>query len=180
MVDLSSLQKSLNNKGSLPPVDQWNPDFCGDIDLQIKSDGRWFYTGSPIGREAIVKLFASVIKKEQDNYFLVTPVEKVGIQVEDVPFIVTQWRQEQEHLICTTSVGDETIVCEQNPIALHYNKQQQDFIPYLKIRRNLWARLHQNVLYQLVELGVEALDNQQRQVLTIRSGEAVFPLGFLE
>src|SRR5471032_2285872 len=77
------------NKGP-PPVEQWNPPFCGDIDMRIAADGTWFYQKTPIGRPALVKLFASVLKREGDRYFLVTPVEKVGIVVEDVPFLAVE------------------------------------------------------------------------------------------
>src|SRR6202166_5070542 len=75
---------------ALPPIERWNPPFCGDIDMRIAADGTWFYQKTPIGRPALVKLFASVLKREGDKYFLVTPVEKVGIVVEDVPFLAVE------------------------------------------------------------------------------------------
>ncbi len=89
---LEALTASLprENKG-LPPVERWNPPFCGDIDMRIAADGTWFYQKTPIGRPALVKLFASVLKRESDKYFLVTPVEKVGIVVEDAPFLADLW-----------------------------------------------------------------------------------------
>src|SRR5471032_3317351 len=77
---------------ALPPVERWNPPFCGDIDMRIASDGTWFYQKTPIGRPALVKLFASVLKREGDRYFLVTPVEKVGIVVEEAPFLAVEMR----------------------------------------------------------------------------------------
>ena len=115
-MDLTRFQQQLKGTSSkarpLPPVEQWNPDFCGDINLTIALDGRWFYEGSPIGRASLVQLFASVLKREGDKYFLVTPVEKVGITVEDTPFLVTQWHREQGEsasdstYVFTTQTGD--------------------------------------------------------------------------
>src|SRR5690348_16116201 len=88
---LEALTASLprGNKGA-PPVERWNPPFCGDIDMRIAADGTWFYQKTPIGRPALVKLFASVLKREGDKYFLVTPVEKVGIVVDDAPFTAVE------------------------------------------------------------------------------------------
>ena len=98
---LSEITKA-QGKNELPPVDKWNPDFCGDMDLVIKRDGTWHYQNSPIGRQRLVKLFSTVLKKEGDNYFLVTPVEKLGIKVEDAPFLVTRMDLEDLH---TTAHG---------------------------------------------------------------------------
>lgn len=194
-MDLASLQKSIADQGKFPPVDKWNPDFCGDIDLKIKQDGTWHYMGTPIGRIALVKLFASVIKKEEsepkatgqkntdtklEKYFLVTPVEKVGIVVEDAPFIATQWRLENNFIILTTSVGDEVVVSQENPVVLKFNSQQQDKLPYVLVRRNLWARLHQNVFYQLVDIGTEGTSNDNCKVLQLKSGDYSFTLGAME
>lgn len=187
-MDLTSLQKSIARQGKFPPVEKWNPDFCGDIDLKIKQDGTWHYMGTPIGRNALVKLFASVLKKEevtkkearQEKYFLITPVEKVGIIVEDVPFVATQWRQENDFIILTTSVGDEVVVSQDNPIVLKFNSQQQDQLPYVLVRRNLWARLHQNIFYQLIEIGIEGISNDNSKVLELNSGDYCFSLGSLE
>lgn len=179
-MDLSSLQKSISDQGKHPPVDKWNPDFCGDIDLRIKQDGSWYYMGTPIGRHTLVKLFSSVIKKEDDDYYLVTPVEKVGIKVADVPFVVTQWREKDGFILFTTSVGDEVVASSDNPVTLQFNEQQEDYLPYVLIRRNLWARLHQNIFYQLVEFGEEAISPNQRRILQVRSGDYCFSLGDLE
>lgn len=179
-MDLNSLQKSIAGQGKHPPVDQWNPAFCGDIDLKIKQDGSWHYMGTPIGRQALVKLFASVLKKEDDSFYLVTPVEKVGIQVEDAPFVVTQWREEGGFIIFTTSVGDEVVASAENPVQLRFNQLQGDDLPYVLIRRNLWARLHQNIFYQLVETGREVTVANQRQILQVCSGDYCFSLGDLE
>ncbi|MGY0624014.1 MAG: DUF1285 domain-containing protein, partial [Paraglaciecola chathamensis] len=115
-MDLATLQKQLGDQqGKLPPVDKWNPDFCGDMELVIKHDGSWFYMGTPIGRKALVKLFASVLKKEGEAYFLVTPVEKLGITVEDVPYVITQWVQQDGLLVFTTQTEEQIIVSAENP-----------------------------------------------------------------
>ena len=96
-----------------PPVHLWNPDYCGDLDIEIRRDGQWFYLGTPIGREALVKLFASILKLEDGRYYLVTPVEKVGIRVEDVPFIAVDAEAVGEGaaqvLTFTTNVGDQVL-----------------------------------------------------------------------
>lgn len=177
--DLGAFQQQINSQNSaLPPVDQWHPDFCGDIDIQIKHDGTWFYMGTPIGRKPLVKLFASVLKREDDNYFLVTPVEKVGIQVEDVPFIITQWQQENGKFALTTNTGDDLIVSSDNPIQLFVDKKSGEYLPYALVRRNLWARLHQNVFYQLAELGEEHQLNGKRHLM-LNSGDYRFSLGEL-
>ncbi|MGS2721029.1 DUF1285 domain-containing protein [Paraglaciecola aestuariivivens] len=175
--DLAAFQQQINQQSAaLPPVDKWNPDFCGDIDLCIKHDGSWFYMGTPIGRKPLVKLFASVLKREDEKYFLVTPVEKVGIQVEDVPFIITQWQFEEGKLALTTNTEDSLIVGEEHPIQIFADKKTAALLPYVLVRRNLWARLHQNVFYQLAELGQpQTLDGQSH--LTLTSGNYTFTLG---
>src|SRR5215471_19248312 len=78
----------------LPPVHLWNPPFCGDLDMRIAGDGTWFYMGTPIGRAALVRLFSTILKREGDKYFLVTPVEKVGIRVDDAPFLAVEMIRE--------------------------------------------------------------------------------------
>lgn len=159
-MDLTKFQKQLEGEQTtaraLPPVEKWNPPFCGDINLNIAVDGRWFYEGSPIGRARLVKLFASVLKKEDDDYFLVTPVEKVGIRVEDVPFVITSWRYDDKTLTLITQTGDEITLTAQQQLKLSsppasLQDDNATPIPYVCVRRNLWGRLHQNVYYQLLE-----------------------------
>ena len=178
-MDLARLQQQLSSdEDSLPPVANWNPSFCGDIDMQIRRDGSWHYMGTPIGRKALVKLFSTVLRREGNDYFLVTPVEKVGIQVEDVPFIVSTWEDVDGHLVLTTLTEDRFIVGNDHPIELRKDGQSGDLIPYAKVRDALWARLHQNVFYQLVEHGhMQDLDGKQQLVL--KSGEYQFSLGAL-
>lgn len=176
-MDLASLQQQLQTQqDKVPPVEQWHPDFCGDIDLQIKHDGSWFYMGTPIGRKALVKLFSSVLRKDDGDYFLVTPVEKVGIQVEDVPFVVTQWEQNDNRLVFTTLTEDRFIVGNDNPVEIKQDAKTNAWLPYVKVRRNLWARLHQNVYYQLVEIATEDKKGG-KQSLSLSSGDYTFSLG---
>jgi hypothetical protein len=176
-MDLSQLQSQLaKQQNKVPPVDKWNPDFCGDIDIQIKHDGSWLYMGTPIGRKPLVKLFASVLKKEKEKYYLVTPVEKVGIQVEDVPFVITQWDKQDQHLLLTTQTNDSVVVGDSNPVKLMHDKKTEALLPYVNVRRNLWARLHQNVYYQLVEIAETDVNNGINS-LKLSSGEYSFDLG---
>jgi hypothetical protein len=178
-MDLAELQKQLaSQQGKLPPVDKWDPKFCGDIDLEIKHDGSWHYMGTPIGRQALVKLFASVIKREGDDYFLVTPVEKVGIRVADSPFIITQWQQQDGQLVFTTKTEDVFVVSMTNPVKLKVDITTGETLPYALVRTNLWARLHQNVFYQLTELGTEQLKDGCKQLI-VQSGDYHFSLGKL-
>ncbi|GAB3025679.1 DUF1285 domain-containing protein [Bowmanella dokdonensis] len=178
-MDLSRLERQLKEHNSaIAPVEQWDPPFCGDLDMQIRHDGSWHYMGTPIGRQALVRLFASVLKREGENYYLVTPVEKVGIQVEDVPLIVTNWREEQGVLVFTTNTGHSFVVGEEHPVTLMSDRVTADLLPYANAWRNLYARLHQNVFYQLVGRGRETQLEGHRQ-LVIDSGDYSFSLGIL-
>lgn len=190
-MDLTRFQQQLKGTSSkarpLPPVEQWNPDFCGNINLTIALDGRWFYEGSPIGRASLVQLFASVLKREEDSYFLVTPVEKVGITVEDTPFLITQWNIAKDEktgcdiYVFTTQTGDEVRLEKVDQLELRVPPKaiqdpQATPIPYVCVRRNLWARLHQNVYYQLLEQATEQ-QNGSDTSFCITSNNHTFVLG---
>ena len=153
-----------------PPVELWNPDYCGEIDLQIKQNGDWFYMGTPFKRLSLVKLFASVLKKEADEYFLVTPVEKVKITVEDSPFLITrwQWQDEQPHsrMLLATNLGDELALTAEHPLRL-----AEDGSIYITVRRNLEAKVHRNVYYQWLEQAKEQPDGEQTSVSLISDGK---------
>ena len=153
---LEGLTASLPRPGSkgLPPVHLWDPPFCGDIDMRIASDGTWFYMKTPIGRPALVKLFAGVLKREGDKHFLVTPVEKVGIAVEDAPFVAVEMRAEGDVLNFRTNV-DDWVACGAGH-ALRFEPEKTGGLkPYLHVRRELWARLTRPLFYDLVERGEE-------------------------
>ncbi len=153
---LSQIPKA--EKKGLPPVHLWNPPFCGDLDMRIMRDGSWFYQGTPIGRPAMVRLFSTVIRRDGDDYFLVTPVEKVGIKVDDAPFVavelVAEGSGEAQVLRFITNVGDETEAGAVHPIRVELDPDTQEPAPYVHVRANLEALIHRNVFYQLVELAV--------------------------
>ena len=178
-MDLARLEQQLKAHSSpIAPVEQWDPPYCGPLDIQIRHDGNWYYMGTPITRPALVRLFASVLKREGNDYFLVTPVEKVGIQVEDVPLIITRWQEDNGLLVFTTNTEHSFIVGEEHPVILMEDRVTGDLLPYATAWRNLYARLHQNVFYQLVERGREVTVGGQRQLLA-DSGNYRFSLGML-
>ena len=124
-----------------PPVEQWNPPFCGDIDLRIATDGTWFYQKTPIGRHALVKLFASVLKREGDKYFLVTPVEKLGIVVEDAPMLAVEMRQKDGNLGFRTNMDEWIDAGPGHPLRFEPEPETGGLKPYLHVRRDLWAKV---------------------------------------
>lgn len=164
----------------LPPVEKWNPDFCGNIDMRIARDGTWYYMGTPIGRKPMVRLFSSIIRRDGDDYFLVTPVEKVGIQVEDAPFVAVTLQVEDEGenqlLRFTTNVEDEVVAGPEHPIRVVIDPLTQEPAPYVHVRRNLEALIHRNVFYQLVELAVQQPLNGQMWLGVWSLGQ-FFPIG---
>lgn len=136
----------------LPPVHLWNPPNCGDIDIRIRKDGVWFHEGTPIGREALVRLFSTVLRKDEDGIYLVTPVEKLRIQVEDAPFVATRVDRKGEALCFTTNVGDEVEAGPDNPIRVEMDPRTGEPRPYLYVRRGLEALIARPVFYELVEM----------------------------
>ena len=146
------------NKGP-PPVERWNPLFCGDIDMRIAADGTWFYQKTPIGRLALVKLFASVLKREGDRYFLVTPAEKVGIVVDDAPFLAVEMSASDDEagrvLRFRTSVDDWITAGPDHALRFETQPETGGLKPYLHVRRDLWAKVTRALFYDLVALGEE-------------------------
>lgn len=139
-----------------PPVERWDPPFCGDLDMRIAADGTWYYLGTPIGRPALVRLFSSVLKREGDEHFLVTPVEKVRIQVEDAPLQAVEMQVEGEGdaraIALRTSADDLVSVGPGH--ALRFERAAKDGLkPYVHVRRGLWARLTRALTYDLLALG---------------------------
>lgn len=147
-----------------PPVEKWHPDFCGDIDMRIASDGTWFYMGTPIGREKMVKLFASVLRKDDNGKtYLVTPVEKIGIAVDDAPFVATSVEFAQtdsgSSLCFTTNVGDVVVAGADHPIRVNVDTTTGEPRPYLLVRGRLEALIARSVYYELIEKGdIEVVD----------------------
>lgn len=164
----------------LPPVHLWNPDFCGDIDMRIARDGTWYYLGTPIGRKPMVRLFSTIIRRDGDDYFLITPVEKVGITVDDAPFVAVavevEGEGEAQRLRFITNVEDEVEAGSEHPIRVTLDPQTQEPSPYVHVRANLEALIHRNVFYQLVELAV-VREIDGRRWLGVWSGGEFFPIG---
>ncbi|PCJ08750.1 MAG: proteophosphoglycan precursor [Rhodobacteraceae bacterium] len=143
--------------GGMPPVHLWNPQFCGDLDMRIARDGTWFYLGTPIGRFELVKLFSSILKREDGKYFLVTPVEKVGITVDDAPFVAVDFdatgQGVEQVLSFTTHVGDSAVAGPDHPIRVERDPQTGEPSPYVLIRAGLEALIDRKSFYRLVDLG---------------------------
>lgn len=155
------------------PVHLWTPDFCGDLDMRIARDGTWFYLGTPIGRMPLVKLFSLIIKREGEDYFLVTPVEKVGIKVDDVPFIAVDFNVEQDSIVFETNVGDHVPLGPAHPMRIHYNEKGEP-APYVLVRANLEARVDRKSFYRLVDL-VQTHPHQGEDWLGVWSSGQFFP-----
>ncbi|MGZ0782049.1 DUF1285 domain-containing protein [Pseudomonas sp. TKO26] len=164
----------------LPPVHLWNPDFCGDIDMRIARDGTWYYLGSPIGRKPMVKLFSTIIRRDGDDYFLVTPVEKVGIKVDDAPFVAVtlevEGQGEAQVLRFTSNVDEQVVANVEHPLRVVIDPLTQEPAPYVLVRNNLEALIHRNVFYQLVELAQTRVLDGQRW-LGVWSAGVFFPIG---
>ena len=156
---ISGAVKDAAKGRGLPPVERWNPPFCGDIDMRIAGDGTWFYLKTPIGRLPLVKLFASVLKREGDKYFLVTPVEKIGIQVDDAPFMAVELVVEEgvagRALNFRTNVDDWVRCGPDHALRFEPEAQTGGLKPYLHVRRDLWAKVSRALFFDLVELGEE-------------------------
>lgn len=152
---------NLHSKRGAPPVHLWNPPFCGDLDMRIARDGTWFYMGTPIGRMPLVKLFSSVLRYDDDGrYLLVTPVEKVGLKVDDVPFVGVELDKipqddGSDALVLRTNVDDVVVISEDHPLRFYIDTETGGLTPYCLIRGRLEARLGRPLLYQLAEFGEE-------------------------
>ncbi|MCO6385124.1 DUF1285 domain-containing protein [Oceanicola sp. 502str15] len=154
---IESAARSAAKKGKLPPVHLWNPEFCGDLDMRIARDGTWFYLGTPIGRPELVRLFSTILKKEGGDYFLVTPVEKVGITVDDAPFVAVDFTAsgsgEAQVLTFETNVGDLSEAGPENPIRVERDPETGEPSPYVHVRAGLEALIDRKSFYRLVEIG---------------------------
>ncbi len=164
----------------LPPVDKWNPEFCGELDMEIKADGTWFYMGTPIGRQSLVQLFSTVLRKDVDGKtYLVTPVERVAIRVEDAPFVAVEvdvsGEGEGQVMTFRTNVGDLVEAGPEHPIRFVDEKETGGLKPYLLVRGRLEALVARPVMYELVEHG-EEIEIDGRAMFAIRSKGEVFPI----
>ena len=170
---------SKSNKKSLPPIEKWNPPFCGDIDMTISKSGKWYYMGSEIKRPALVKLFSGILRLESDNsYYLVTPVEKVRIQVEDAPFVAVAITKEQSEGMNTvtlrTNLNDEIVLSKENPLSIEIKKNDEPS-PYITVRNNLRALISRSVFYELVDLA-ETIPIDGVPYLAIKSQGEIFKI----
>ncbi len=163
-------------KRGLPPVHLWNPPHCGEIDIVIKRNGLWFHEGTPIGREALVRLFSTVLRKDPDGIYLVTPVEKMKITVEDAPFIAARVDRVGEALSFTTNVGDVVEAGPDNAIRVEMDEVTGEPRPYLHVRRGLEALIARPVFYELA--GMATLrDGEAGRRYYVSSNGVWFPVG---
>jgi hypothetical protein len=163
---------------ALPPVHLWNPPFCGDLDMRIAGDGTWFYMGTPIGRPALVRLFSTILKREDGKHFLVTPVEKVGIRVDDAPFLAVEMAKEDgasgARLRFRTNV-DDWVGCDAAHGLRFEASADGGLTPYLHVRADLWAKVTRAIYYDLVDISEERVVDG-RPMLGIESGGAFFTM----
>ncbi len=175
---LTLLEKAADDETGLPPVHQWNPERHADIDMRIARDGTWFYQDSPIERSRMVALFSTILLREKDDYFLITPVEKLRIQVDDAPFVATQVQQVEEggttKLVFTTNVGSHVVAGDDHPLWVNTDSETGEPSPYLCVRDNLTALIGRSAFYQLVDWA-----EQQGDILQVRSNGKTFALGSL-
>src|SRR6056300_144679 len=175
---LAASARAATKKG-LPPVHLWNPPHCGDLDMRIARDGTWFYLGTPTGRKELVRLFSTILRKDADKYFLVTPVEKVGITVDDAPFVAMDFMVKNagpDQEICfETHVGDFTTANSENPIRVMRDPQTDEPAPYVHVRAGLEALIDRKSFYRLIEIGTHDT-HQGESWFGLRSGRQFFPI----
>jgi hypothetical protein len=163
---LKDAERASADKSGLPPVHLWNPPFCGDIDMRIAADGTWFYMNSPIGRQPLVKLFSRVLRHDADDkYYLVTPVEKCGIAVDDAPFLAVAMAIENpgrgQIIRFTTNVDDAVTVDAEHPLRFAIEDGTDGLKPYVLVRARLEALVNRAIFYDLVAAGsVERHDGE--------------------
>jgi uncharacterized protein len=183
MVSLDNIAKQISGQ-KYPPVHLWHPDFCGDIDIRIASDGAWFYMGSPIERAPLVKLFSSVLRFDDDGeYYLVTPVEKLKIKVDVAPLIVVEMfkdgKDEAKNITFRTLTDDLVPLDFDHPLIVTEHEKTKEPCPKVKVRGNLSALINRSVFYELVDKGT--IDpNGDQNIIGIWSSNIFFPLGKIE
>ena len=174
---LAASLSGLPKKGP-SPVHLWNPPYCGEIDIRIARDGTWFHEGTPIGREGLVRLFEGILKREGDRYYLVTPVEKVGITVEDAPMLAVDFDcaapGADQVLTFHTKTGGEVVAGPDHAIRVDRGTDGEPS-PYVLMRTNLWALIDRKSFYRMVDLGEHA-DHEGARWFGIRSSGAFFPI----
>ncbi|HSG90228.1 MAG TPA: DUF1285 domain-containing protein [Pseudomonadales bacterium] len=161
----------------LPPVAQWQPEREGVIDMRIARDGTWYHEGTPIRREAMVRLFSTILRRDGDQFFLVTPAEKLAIEVEDAPFVGILTEQDgtgdAQRLLLTTNVGEHVLIDADHPLRVEDHDGEP--APYVEVRDGLEALINRATFYRLVDLAVPSPEDPE--VIGIRSCGQFFPLG---
>lgn len=166
----------------LPPVHLWNPPFCGDLDMRIASDGTWYYMGTPIGRPALVRLFSTILRKEDGKHFLVTPVEKVGIRVDDAPFLAVEMQKANATrgtLLRFRTNVDDWVDCDAAHRLRFELAADGGLTPYLHVRADLWAKVTRALYYDLVDMGEERMVDGQ-EMFGVESAGEFFPMADAE
>ena len=175
---LAATARAASRRG-LPPVHHWNPPDCGDLDMRIARDGTWFYLGTPIGRPELVRLFSTILRKDGDRYVLVTPVEKVGITVDDAPFVAVDFavsgKGRAQTLIFVTNLGDEASAGSEHPIRVERDPATGEPSPYVHVRANLEALIDRKSFYRLVEIGAHH-EHHGASWFGLGSGGQFFPI----
>jgi hypothetical protein len=152
----------------------WNPPFCGDLDMRIAGDGTWFYMGTPIGRPALVRLFSTILKREDGKHFLVTPVEKVGIRVDDAPFLAVEMvkaSDDRGRLLRFRTNVDDWVDCDAAHALRFEAAADGGLTPYLHVRADLWAKVTRALYYDLVDIGEERVVDGHPMFGVASSGE---------
>jgi hypothetical protein len=167
---------------ALPPVHLWNPPFCGDLDMRIAPDGTWFYMGTPIGRPALVRLFSTILKREDGKHFLVTPVEKVGIRVDDAPFLAVEMQKQNDSrgtLLRFRTNVDDWVDCDAAHRLRFEAAADGGLTLYLHVRADLWAKVTRALYYDLVDMGEERMVDGQ-EMFGVESAGEFFPMADAE
>ncbi|WP_375174296.1 DUF1285 domain-containing protein [Pseudooceanicola sp.] len=174
----ASAQAASKGRG-LPPVHKWNPAYSGDLDMRIARDGTWFYLGTPINRAALVRLFSTILRRDDEGYVLVTPVERWGITVEDAPFVAVDFTAEgageDQVLRFETNVGDFAEAGADRPIRVVMDPETGEPSPYVLVRDRLEALIDRKSFYRLVDLAVTR-PHEGEDWLGIWSGGVFFPI----
>jgi len=174
--------KTNTTERALPPVHLWNPPFCGDLDMRIANDGTWYYMGTPIGRPALVRLFSTILKREGGKHFLVTPVEKVGIRVDDAPFLAVEMQRERDgsdRLLRFRTNVDDWVTCDSDHRLRFEPAADGGLTPYLHVRSELWAKVTRALYYDLVDMGEERVVDG-REMFGVTSAGEFFPMADAE
>ncbi len=178
---VAAARAAAEGRRGLPPVEKWNPPYCGELDMRIAADGTWFYLGTPIGRPELVRLFSTILRREGDDYFLVTPVEKVKIRVDDAPFVAVDFEREPTPegpaITFVTNVGDVVTAGPGHEIRVEHRpgRDGEEPRPYVHVRAGLWALIDRKSFYRLVELGEEAEHDGERW-FGLRSRGVFYPV----